>query len=38
MPMTLDQIVEEARQLPTEQVVDLVDLHRPRYVMPPPAL
>jgi len=25
MPMTLDQIVEEARHLPTEQVVELVD-------------
>ncbi len=25
MPMTLDQIVEEARRLPTEQVVELVD-------------
>ncbi len=25
MPMTLDQIVEEARHLPAEQVVELVD-------------
>jgi hypothetical protein len=25
MPMTLDQIVEEAGHLPTEQVVELVD-------------
>jgi putative addiction module component (TIGR02574 family) len=25
MPMTLEQIVEEARQLPTAQVVELVD-------------
>ena len=25
MPMTLDQIVEEARHLPTEQVMELVD-------------
>jgi len=25
MPMRLDQIVEEARHLPTEQVVELVD-------------
>ena len=25
MPMTLDQIVEEARHLPTEQVLELVD-------------
>ncbi len=25
MPMTLEQIVEEARRLPTEQVVELVD-------------
>lgn len=25
MPMTLDQIVAEARRLPTEQVVELVD-------------
>jgi putative addiction module component (TIGR02574 family) len=25
MPMTLDQIVEEARRLPTEQVMELVD-------------
>ncbi len=25
MPMTLDQIVEEARRLPTEQVVELLD-------------
>jgi hypothetical protein len=33
MPMTLDQIIEEARRLPREQVADLVDrlileLHR----------
>lgn len=32
-PVTLNQIVGEARQLPTEQVVDSVDLHQPRYVM-----
>ena len=25
MPMTLDQIIEEARRLPREQVADLVD-------------
>ena len=25
MPMTLDQIVEEARRLPPEQVIELVD-------------
>ena len=25
MPMTLDQIVEEARRLPTEQVAELLD-------------
>ncbi len=25
MPMTLDQIVEEARHLPTQQVAELVD-------------